>query len=80
MTGRSSARDAGGAAADAGRHADRGGQHAELPAALARTRVGGLVARLTEVLNIDGYEVLIHDEGAKQVRLQRELLVQGFGL
>lgn len=45
-----------------------------------KARVGGLVARLTEVLNVDGYEVLIHDEGAKQVRLQRELLVQGFGL
>lgn len=43
-------------------------------------RVGGLVSTISEVLNVDGYAVLSYDTHAKQVRLDRELLVQGFGL
>jgi hypothetical protein len=42
--------------------------------------VAGLVSTISQVLNVDGYEVLSHDTRAKQVRLDRELLVQGFGL
>jgi hypothetical protein len=36
---------------------------------LLQRRVGGLVAQLQEVLNVDGYEVLLFDGVAQQVRL-----------
>jgi hypothetical protein len=43
-------------------------------------RAAGLVARVSEVLNVDGYEVLALDVAAKQVCLNREQLRLGFGL
>lgn len=41
-------------------------------------RVGGLVSRLQEVLNVDGYQVLRFDTTARQVYLDREKLCQQF--
>lgn len=41
-------------------------------------RVGGLVSRLQEVLNVDGYQVLRHDASARHVYLDREKLCQQF--
>ncbi len=41
-------------------------------------RVPGAVARLAEILNIDGYAVVVHDAAEKQIRLDLELLLQLF--
>lgn len=41
-------------------------------------RVDGLVSRLQEVLNVDGYQVLRFDRAARQVYLDREKLCQQF--
>lgn len=41
-------------------------------------RTGGLVSRLGEVLNIDGYQVIRHDAGARTIHLDREKLAQQF--
>jgi hypothetical protein len=41
-------------------------------------RVVGLVVRLGEVLNHDGYTVVEHDRSGQQVRLNRARLVQLF--
>jgi hypothetical protein len=41
-------------------------------------RVIGLVVRLGEVLNHDGYTVIEHDRTGQQVRLNRARLVQLF--
>ncbi len=43
-------------------------------------RVAGLVASLSEVLNVDGYPLLERDALAKQVTLNVEALKMGFGL
>ncbi|MEZ4400069.1 MAG: hypothetical protein R3B06_08625 [Kofleriaceae bacterium] len=43
-------------------------------------RVGGLVAWLQEVLNVDGYPVLRYDRHARQVRLDVDQLAQQFAL
>ena len=45
-----------------------------------KVRVAGLVSSLSSVLNVDGYEVLVYEPRAKLVRVNRELLIQGFGL
>ncbi|MDQ3341060.1 MAG: BREX-2 system phosphatase PglZ [Myxococcota bacterium] len=42
------------------------------------TRVGGVVAKLQEVLNVDGYQVLRFDRQAQQVHLDLEKLAQQF--
>ena len=41
-------------------------------------RVPGLIAKLQEVLNLDGYEVLRFDPAARQVHLDRNKLIQLF--
>jgi hypothetical protein len=41
-------------------------------------RVGGLVSKLQEVLNVEGYQVLRYDAAARQVYLDREKLAQQF--
>jgi len=43
-------------------------------------RVGGVVARLQEILNVDGYQVLRFDRQAQQVHLDLEKLAQQFGV
>jgi hypothetical protein len=45
---------------------------------LAGWRAAGLISKLQEVLNLDGYEVLRHDAGARQVFLDRDKLAQLF--
>ena len=45
-----------------------------------KTRVAGIVTDLSQVLNVDGYDVLRYEPAAKQVVVERELLVQCFGL
>jgi hypothetical protein len=41
-------------------------------------RIGGVVSKLGEVLNIDGYQVIRHDAAAKTIHLDREKLSQQF--
>jgi hypothetical protein len=41
-------------------------------------RVGGLISKLQEVLNLDGYEVIRYDAGTRQVHLDRAKLAQLF--
>jgi hypothetical protein len=41
-------------------------------------RVGGLVSKLQEALNLDGYEVLRYDPGSRQVHLDVGKLAQLF--
>lgn len=41
-------------------------------------RVGGLISKLQEVLNLDGYEVIRFDPGTRQVHLDRDKLAQLF--
>lgn len=41
-------------------------------------RTGGLVSKLGEVLNVDGYQVIRHDAAAKTIHLDREKLAQQF--
>jgi hypothetical protein len=41
-------------------------------------RVGGLISKLQEVLNLDGYEVIRFDPAARQVHLDRNKLAQLF--
>ncbi len=41
-------------------------------------RMGGVVAKLGEILNIDGYQVIRHDAAAKTIHLDREKLAQQF--
>lgn len=41
-------------------------------------RIGGVVSKLGEILNIDGYQVIRHDSAAKTVHLDREKLAQQF--
>jgi hypothetical protein len=41
-------------------------------------RVGGLISKLQEVLNLDGYEVIRYDAAARQVHLDRAKLAQLF--
>ncbi|WP_437602988.1 BREX-2 system phosphatase PglZ [Sorangium sp. So ce590] len=41
-------------------------------------RIGGVVSKLGEVLNIDGYQVIRHDAAAKTIHLDREKLAQQF--
>ncbi len=43
-------------------------------------RVGGVVAKLQEMLNVDGYQVLKFDRAGQQVILDVEMLVQQFEL
>ena len=43
-------------------------------------RIGGVVANLSEILNVDGYDVLTIDQASKQVVLNAERLRLGFGL
>jgi hypothetical protein len=43
-------------------------------------RIGGVISSLSQVLNVDGYDVLRYDAASKQVVVERELLVQCFGL
>jgi hypothetical protein len=43
-------------------------------------RVSGLVSRLQEVLNVDGYQVLRYDRQNKQVHLDVDKLAQQFEL
>jgi hypothetical protein len=48
-------------------------------AGIAPWRVGGAVARMAELLNLDGYEVVAHDKAGRQVRLNLKLLEELFG-
>lgn len=48
-------------------------------AGIAPWRVGGAVARMAELLNLDGYEVVVHDKLGRQVRLDLKLLEELFG-
>ena len=61
---------------------DRGGaMSAEAFAAVMGVlafRVGGLISKLQEVLNVDGYEVVRYDPTSRQVHLDREKLAQLF--
>ncbi|MBI2373944.1 MAG: BREX-2 system phosphatase PglZ [Deltaproteobacteria bacterium] len=41
-------------------------------------RVGGLISKLQEVLNLDGYEVIKYDPGSRQVHLDKGKLAQLF--
>jgi len=41
-------------------------------------RIGGVVAKLQEALNIDGYQVIRFDAGPKTIHLDREKLAQQF--
>lgn len=41
-------------------------------------RVNGYVSAFSEILNIDGYEVLRLDHSSKQIHLDREKLAQLF--
>ena len=43
-------------------------------------RINGFVASLSEILNVDGYDVLTIDQAGKQVVLNAEQLRVGFGL
>lgn len=43
-------------------------------------RATGLIRKLQEVLNVDGYEAITHDLKAKQVRLQRAVLEAQFAV
>lgn len=43
-------------------------------------RVAGVVSNLSQILNVDGYDVLSYESASKQVVVERELLVQCFGL
>lgn len=43
-------------------------------------RATGLVRKLQEVLNVDGYEAITHDAKGKQVRLERAVLEAQFGV
>lgn len=45
---------------------------------VAAWRIGGVVSKLGEVLNIDGYQVIRHDSAAKTIHLDREKLAQQF--
>jgi hypothetical protein len=45
-----------------------------------KNRAAGLVSDLSQVLNVDGYDVLRYEPGSKQVVVERELLIQCFGL
>jgi len=45
-----------------------------------KARVSGVVSDLSQVLNVDGYDVLSYDNRSKQVTIDRELLIQCFGL
>lgn len=47
---------------------------------LPRVRLGGFVAALRRLLNVDGYEVLSVDEASDTLRLNRNLLSRQFGL
>jgi hypothetical protein len=44
------------------------------------SRVGGVVARLQEILNVDGYQVLRFDRQHQQVHLDLEKLAQQFDI
>jgi hypothetical protein len=48
-------------------------------AGIAPWRAGGAVARMAELLNLDGYEVVAHDKPGRQVRLNLKLLEELFG-
>ena len=43
-------------------------------------RVGGLVARMGTVLNIDGYPMVEHDRAGHQVTLHKERLMTQYGI
>jgi hypothetical protein len=43
-----------------------------------RSRVDGLVSVLSEVLNVDGYQVIAFDRRERQVHLDRDKLAQQF--
>jgi hypothetical protein len=45
---------------------------------VAAWRIGGVVSKLGEILNIDGYQVIRHDSAAKTIHLDREKLAQQF--
>lgn len=45
-----------------------------------KNRAPGLVSDLSQVLNVDGYDVLRYEPSSKQVLVDRELLIQCFGL
>ncbi|MEP7124755.1 MAG: BREX-2 system phosphatase PglZ [Byssovorax sp.] len=45
---------------------------------VAPWRIGGVVSKLGEALNIDGYQVIRHDAAAKTIHLDREKLAQQF--
>lgn len=63
---------------------ERGGQASEDAFAAAagkhRRQVPGLVAILSNVLNVDGYEVIAHDPGTRGVVLDEARLRAVFGL
>tara|TARA_R110002096_G_scaffold44524_1_gene119658 strand:- start:12588 stop:15365 length:2778 start_codon:yes stop_codon:yes gene_type:complete len=46
--------------------------------AMSERRVRGLVSKLQEVLNVDGYQVIRYEAQSRQVRLDREVLAQQF--
>jgi len=46
----------------------------------AETRMGGLVANLQRLLNVDGYMVFDRDHESSTIELKRELLLRQFGL
>ena len=46
----------------------------------AETRMGGLVANLQRLLNVDGYMVFDRDHESNTIELKRELLLRQFGL
>jgi hypothetical protein len=43
-------------------------------------RVAGLVARMGTILNLDGYAMVEHDRGGRQVRLHKERLAAQYGV
>ena len=43
-------------------------------------RVAGVVARMGTILNVDGYAMVEHDRGGRQVRLHRERLEAQYGV
>lgn len=63
---------------------ERGGRASDEAFALrmerARARIAGLVSTLSEMLNMDGYEVLAHDAAAKQVWVDEARLRELYGL
>jgi len=47
---------------------------------IAEHRIGQVLSGLSRVLNLDGYPVLLIDSAAASVTLNRQLLVEQFGV